>query len=332
MLHIALLPKPLLSAIRKKNFMNQRIAGLHHITAIASPVQRNYEFYTKLIGLRLVKKTVNTDDPGAYHLYYGNKTGDPGTLLSILPWENIGPGYNGTGMAIGISFSVPPGSLGSWKKRLDRYNAGYVKTHDEFGEEILHCSDPDGLKFNLVISGQEDTRQGWQESEVPAGMAVKGLHGVSLMVKSTEKTAQILTSVLGYALEERKDNKSRFITDAVTNANIIDLVELPDGPIGYVAAGTVHHVAFRVNSDEALAYFRAKLLAQGLGITPKTDNTYFSSFYFREPGGVLFELSSDKPGLTMDETVEELGSHLKLPARFEYMRDKLENILPPLSR
>jgi glyoxalase family protein len=310
--------------------MNHRIAGLHHITAIASSVQRNYEFYTKLMGLRLVKQTVNMDDPGAYHLYYGNKTGDPGTILSILPWENIGPGYDGTGMATEISFSVPAGSLGSWKKRLDRYNARYGETHDGFGEEILHCSDPDGLKFNLVISGREDTRQGWHGGEVPAEMAIKGLHSISLMVKGIEKTAQILTNVLGYALADRKGNKSRFVTDAASDANIIDLVEMPDGPVGYVAGGTVHSVAFRVNSEEALTFFRGRLLSQGMSITPKTDITYFSSFYFREPGGALFELSSDKPGLAVDETVEELGSNLKLPARWESMRDKLEHILPPL--
>jgi glyoxalase family protein len=310
--------------------MNHSIAGLHHITAIASSVQRSYEFYTKVIGLRLVKKTVNMDDPGAYHLYYGNKTGDPGTLLSILPWENIGPGYDGTGVTTEISFSVPPGSLESWKKRLDRYSAGYGKKQERFGEEALHCSDPDGLKFNLVIPAREDTRQGWLGSEVPESMVVKGLHSISLMVKNTGKTAQILTSIFGYALVGRKNNKSRFVTDAAADANVIDLVEMPDGPAGYIAGGTVHHVAFRVNSEEALAFFRGKLLSQGLCITPKTDTAYFSSFYFREPGGALFELSSGKPGLTVDETVEELGSHLKLPARLECMRDKLENALPPL--
>jgi glyoxalase family protein len=312
--------------------MNHRIAGLHHITAIASSVQRNYEFYTKMIGLRLVKRTVNTDDPGAYHLYYGNKTGDPGTILSILPWENIGPGYDGTGMATEISFSVPPGSLGSWKERLERYNPRFGEKNEGFGEETLHCSDPDGLKFNLVVAGREDTRQGWHGGEVPEGMAVKGLHSISLIVQDAEKTAQVLTSVFGYTLADRKGSKSRFVTDAAEDANIIDLVEMPDGPVGYVAGGTVHHVSFRVNSDEALAIFRGKLLSQGFSITPKTDVTYFSSFYFREPGGALFELSSDKPGLTVDETVEELGSQLKLPARLEYMRDKLEDILPPLSR
>lgn len=312
--------------------MNHRIAGLHHITAIASSAQRNYEFYTKLIGLRLVKQTVNMEDPAAYHLYYGNKSGDPGTILSILPWETIGKGYDGTGMATEISFAVPPGSLESWKKRLHRYSPGYGEKHEEFGEEILHCSDPDGLKFNLVIHGQDDTRQGWHGSEVPEAMAIKGLHSISLMVKSTEETAQILTSVFGYTLADREKNKSRFVTDAAPYANIIDLVEMPDGPVGYVAGGTVHHVAFRVNSDEALTAFREKVLSQGLSITPKTDHAYFSSFYFREPGGALFELSSDEPGLTLDETVEELGSQLKLPARLEYMRDKLEDMLPPLSR
>jgi len=310
--------------------MDHTIAGLHHIRAIASSAQQNFEFYTKLIGLRLVKKTVNVDDPRAYHLYYGNRTGDPGTILSILPFENIGPGYAGAGMATEISFSVPPGSLGSWKKRLAGYNAMYGEEGEGFGEETLHCSDPDGLQFKLVVPGREDTRQGWHGGDVPEDMAVKGLHSISLMVKNKERTAQILTDLFGYALVERKDNKSRYVTDAATSANIIDLVEVPDGPDGYVAGGTVHHVAFRVNSEESLAFFRDKIHAQRMNITPKSDIAYFSSFYFREPGGVLFELASDSPGLTVDETVEELGSHLKLPARLEYMRDKLEHILPPL--
>jgi len=311
--------------------MNHPIGGLHHIRTIAGSAQRNYEFYTKLLGLRLVKRTINIDDPGAYHLYYGNGTGDPGTLLSILPWENIGPGYVGTGMATEISFSVPPGSLGSWKKRLQPYNAVYAEKNEGFGEEILRCSDPDGLKINLVTSIGEDPRQGWQ-GEVPEAMSIKGLHSVSLTVKNAKGTALILTDVFGYSLADQKDNKSRFVTDAAENANIIDLVEMPDGPAGYVAGGTVHHVAFRVSSDDALGFLREKVLSHGLNITPKTDAVYFSSFYFREPGGTLFELASDTPGLTADETVEQLGSQLKLPARFEYMRDKLENALPSLSR
>ena len=306
--------------------MNYTIAGLHHIRTIAGSAQRNYEFYTKLIGLRLVKRTINIDDPAAYHLYYGNRTGDPGTLLSILPWENIGAGYVGTGMATEISFSVPPGSLGSWKERLLPYNARY----GEKDEEILYFNDPDGLNLNLITSGEKDTRQGWYGDGIPEAMAIKGLHSVSLAVKSIEETAWILTDIFGYSLIDRKGNKSRFITDATENANIIDLVEMPDGPAGYVAGGTVHHVAFRVSSESALGFFREKILSHGLSITPKTDAVYFSSFYFREPGGILFELASDTPGLTTDETVEELGSHLKLPARFEYMRDKLEDVLPPL--
>jgi len=310
--------------------MNYTIAGLHHIRAIACSAQRNYEFYTKLLGLRLVKKTINVDDPEAYHLYYGNGTGDPGTLLSVLSWENIGSGYAGTGMATETSFSVPAGSLGSWKERLERFNTLYDEKHNEFEEEYLHCTDPDGLKFNLLVPGREDTRRGWQGNGVSGAMAIKGLHSVLLAVKSTERTAQILTDIFDYTLVDRKGNKIRFVTEAAAHANIIDLIEMPEGPTGYVAGGTVHHVALYVNSEEALAFFRERILSQGMTITPKTDVAYFSSFYFREPGGILFELASDKPGLAVDETLEELGSHLKLPAQFEPMRDKLEHILPPL--
>jgi len=310
--------------------MNYKTGGLHHIRAIASSAQRNYEFYTNLIGLRLVKKTVNVDDPGAYHLYYGNGTGDPGTLLSILSWENIGPGSAGTGMATEVSLSVPSGSLGSWKRRLEQFNAGYAENRTRFGEEYLYFRDPDGLHLNLVVADTEDTRQGWQGSGVPDAMVVKGLHSVALTVKSIKNTAKFLTSVLGYELADRSGDTSRFVTDAVANGNIIDLIEQPDGPTGYVASGTVHHVALYVDSEDGLASLREKILSQGLSVTPKTDTSYFSSFYTREPGGVLFELASGKPGLTVDETVEELGSNLKLPSRLEHMRDKLEDSLPPL--
>lgn len=307
--------------------MNQRIAGLHHITAIASSLQQNYEFYSKLLGLRLVKKTINTDYPKAYRLYYGNKTGDPGTILSVLPWENIGAGYPGTGMITEISFSVPSGSLEFWKKRLEHYDAGYS---DNFGEELLHATDPDGLGFNLVVPGNNDTRQGRHANEITEAVAIKGLHSITLTVKNIEKTAQILTKILGYSLTEQSGNRSRFFTNAATGANIIDLIEEPDGNAGYIAGGTVHYAAFRVDSKQALDFFREQILANGISITPRADADYFSSFYFREPGGILFEIASDMPGFTLDETVEELGSQLKLPARMEHMRDKLENILPPL--
>lgn len=310
--------------------MNHRIAGLHHVTAIASSAKQNFEFYSKLLGLRLVKKTINPDYPRAYHLYYGNEAGDPGTIFSVLPWENIGPGYAGTGMITDISFSVPEGSLEFWKRRLNGYKARYGEKNERFGEEFVSCIDPDGLPFNLIVSDRQDTRQGWQGHEVSGAMAVKGLHGITLMVKNIEQTSHILIDVFGYSLADRQGNKSRFITDAAAGANIIDLVEEPGGPAGYVAGGAVHYAAFRVNGDEAMSFFREKILAHGLSLTRRTDMVYFSSFYFREPGGILFELASDKPGFTVDETVEELGSHLKLPSRFEYMRDKLENILPPL--
>lgn len=235
-------------------------------------------------------------------------------------------------MATEVSFSVPPGSLQAWKERLHGYNARYGGEEDGFGEEVLHCCDPDGLNFNMVVADEKDTRQGWSNGDIPDAMAVKGLHSVSLMVKNMERTAQVLTDIFGYTLVDRKANKSRFATGAAASANIIDLVEEPDGPDGYVAGGTIHHVALRVKSNETLNYFRERILSRGFNITPKTDMAYFSSFYFREPGGVLFELASDDPGFTADETVEELGTQLKLPARLEYMRDKLEHNLPPLSR
>src|SRR6186713_284590 len=215
--------------------MNYKIAGLHHIRSIASSALRNHEFYTKLLGLRLVKRTVNVDDPSAYHLYYGNQAGDPGSLLSVLCWENIGPGYTGTGMARDISFSVPADCLGSWIKRFRQFRIDFEHGYNSFGEEYLRSNDPDGLSFNLVTSGRKDTRLGWQHNDIPLSMAIKGLHSVSLAVKNTESTAQTLIDIFGYSLSRQHGDNSRFITDAVSNANIIDLVEIPNGPDGYVA-------------------------------------------------------------------------------------------------
>lgn len=312
--------------------MNHTIAGLHHIRSIASSAQRNHAFYTKLLGLRLVKRTVNADDPSAYHLYYGNEAGAPGTLLSVLSWEHIGRGYTGAGMATELSFSVPPDSLGAWEKRFQQFRIYFEHLYNVFGEEYLHCSDTDGLSFNLVMSDGTDDRLGWQGGGVPVSMAIKGLYSVSLAVKNAARTLQTLTDVFGYTLTGQYGNKSRLITYAAPNANIIDVIEMPDEQGGYVAGGTIHHVAFLVNSEAAMIFFREKLLSKGLSITPKSDVAYFSSFYFREPGGILFELASGKPGLTVDESVNELGSRLMLPDRLEHMREKLETTLPLLPR
>lgn len=310
--------------------MENTVNGIHHITAIAGNAKRNYDFYTKVLGLRMVKKTVNFDDPETYHLYYGDKEGTPGTILTFFPWEGISPGRRGARQATEIGYSVPEGSFDFWLKRFEDHNVIYNKVAEKFGEKYLTFLDPDGLKLELIAAKNTDTRLPWETNEVKAENATKGFHSVTITTNKMQPTADILTGVFGYRLLEQHVNRYRFITDAVENAAIIDLVEVAGEVAGHVAGGSVHHVAFRVKNEEVLMQYREKIAALGLHITDKIDRNYFYSLYFREPGGVLFELATDNPGFAVDESVEELGTHLKLPAQHEQFRSTLEKTLPKL--
>jgi glyoxalase family protein len=310
--------------------MDNRILGLHHITAIADNAQRNYNFYTKVLGLRLVKKTVNFDDPGTYHFYFGDEVGNPGTILTFFPWEGIGQGYTGTSMATNIGYSVPEGSLDFWTERLKKFNIKQETVNEKFGEQFLSIQDPDGLKLDLIVPAIQDNRIGWETGEVKAGVATKGFHSTTLTVKNVTPTATILTDLFGYKLLKQEGNQYRFVTDAIENASIVDIIEAPNLAPGRSAAGTNHHVAFRVKDDNILMEFREKIASKGLSITPKIDRDYFFSLYFKEPGGVLFELATDNPGFTRDEPLNELGKSLKLPRQYENSRKKIEEVLPVL--
>jgi glyoxalase family protein len=310
--------------------MENTVNGIHHITAIAGNAKRNYDFYTKTLGLRLVKKTVNFDDPETYHLYYGDKEGSPGTILTFFPWEGITAGRRGTRQATEIGYSVPENSFDFWLKRFDAHNVIYNKVGEKFGEPYLTFLDPDGLKLELIASKSADTRLPWETNEVKAENATKGFHSITITTNKMQPTADILTNVFGYRLLEQHVNRFRFITDAVENAAIVDLVEVAGEVAGHVAGGSVHHVAFRVKDEETLMQFREKIAALGLHITDKIDRNYFYSLYFREPGGVLFELATDNPGFDVDEPVDELGTHLKLPEQHERFRSALEKSLPKL--
>jgi len=308
--------------------MENRVLGLHHITAIAGDAQRNHNFYTSVLGLRLVKKTVNFDDPGTYHFYYGNETGAPGTILTFFPWVNIRPGYTGTGMATEIGYAVPGGSLDFWANQFKENKVKHGEVVERFGELLLPFQDPDGLKLNLIVPTQEDKRTPWTTDGVNTGGATRGFHSIVLTLKDIKPTAKILTDIFGYKLLAQEGNRYRFITDAVDNAGIVDLIEAPEENAGLVAGGTNHHVAFRVKNDEVLMEFREKIAAAGHHITPKIDRNYFYSLYFREPGGVLFELATDNPGFDVDEPVSELGKALKLPVQYEPQRKQIEKVLP----
>ena len=308
--------------------MEDRIAVIHHITAIAGDAKRNYDFYTKVFGARLVKKTVNFDDPGTYHFYYGDEVGTPGSILTFFPWEGISQGRTGTGMATEIGYSVPANSLEFWKERLEAFKVKQQPFAERFGERYLQFADPDGLLINLIEPLKTDTRKPWTTNEVNEQVAAKGFHSIVLSVKAMEKTGRVLTDVFGYSQLSQEGNRYRFVTDAIGTANVVDIEEMKDGQPGVTAAGTNHHVAFRVKDEDVLMNFREKVLSAGLNITEKIDRNYFYSLYFREPGGVLFEIATDNPGFAVDEPVSELGTHLKLPAQYEPARTQIEKVLP----
>jgi glyoxalase family protein len=310
--------------------MENKILGLHHITAIAGEAQRNYNFYTKVLGLRLVKKTVNFDDPGTYHFYYGDEAGTPGSILTFFPWEGIQKGRVGTDMATEINYSVPKGSLEFWNNRFNELKVKHSDVNERFGEQYLAFEDPDGLLLNLIVPTTEDNRKSWLTSEVKEDAATKGFHSVVLTVKNIEPTAKILTNIFGYKLLTQEANRYRFITDANATANIVDIVEEPNGVYGHNAGGTNHHVAFRAKDDNIMMEFREKVKEAGLSITEKIDRNYFYSLYFREPNGILFEIASDNPGFAVDESINDLGKNLMLPSQYEEHRKRIEEWLPVL--
>jgi glyoxalase family protein len=312
--------------------MENKILGLHHITAIAGNAQRNYDFYTKVLGLRLVKKTVNFDDPGTYHFYYGDEVGSPGSILTFFPWEGIQKGRVGTGMATEIGYSIPKGSLAFWAKRFTDLSISHQPQGERFGEGYLSFEDPDGLCLRLIEATAADNRKPWTTTDILEDLAIRGFHSIVLTVRNSTATATVLTDIFGYKLLIHEGNRYRFVTDAIETANIVDVVEEPNGQPGINAGGTNHHVAFRVKDDNILMAFREKVRQAGLQVTEKIDRNYFYSLYFREPGGVLFEIASDNPGFATDETVSELGNHLMLPMQYERNRKQIEEALPVLNQ
>lgn len=310
--------------------MTVKTEGIHHVTAIAGNAKRNYDFYTNVLGLRLVKKTVNFDDPYTYHFYYGNRAGEPGTILTFFPWQGIRRGRGGTGQVSTTSFSIPEGSIRFWLERFQEYGVTYNNPSSRFDEESLVFLDPDGLNLELVSHGVEDNRGPWTIEGVPEKHALRGFYGAVLTLDGYEATADLLTGVLGFEKTRENTNRLRFVNGHSPNANIIDLICLPSAQAGTVAGGSVHHIAFRVANDAEQLEIREKLIERGYEVTPQLDRNYFKSVYFREPGGVLFEIATDPPGFTVDEEIERLGSELKLPGWLEGNRAEIEGVLPEL--
>jgi len=311
--------------------MEKKIAGLHHVTAIASDPQRNLDFYVGLLGLRFVKRTVNFDDPGTYHFYFGDERGTPGTILTFFPWPGVRRGIRGTGQVEATAFAISPDSIGYWLERLKQHHVTAERTSPRFGEEVIRFIDPDGLLIELIASSSRARVEPWPDSPVPAEHALHGFHSVSAALEGYERTARLLTDSFGYRLIEQSGNRFRFASaDDSASGRIVDLLCLPDTGMGRVAAGSVHHIAFRAKDEAEQLKWREHLVDLGYNVTPVIDRTYFHSIYFRESGGVLFEIATEPPGFTLDEKLEELGAHLRLPSWMESARTQIEKNLPAI--
>jgi glyoxalase family protein len=304
--------------------------GIHHVTAIAGPARRNVDFYTNVLGLRLVKRTVNFDDPGTYHLYYGDEAGAPGTILTFFPWAHVAPGRIGAGETQETLFRVPEGSLGEWMRRFVERGVAHDAVEKRFGETVLPFRDPDGMQLGLVgVSGIEG-EPAWTGGDMTAEHAVRGFHSVRIRLNATEATGAILTDVFDFSEAGREGAAVRFKADAAMGS-VVDLIVDADARSGRQGGGSVHHVAFRAADDAAEMAMRAKLAENhGIRTTDQKDRNYFRSLYFREPGGVLFEIATDIPGFAADEPAASLGQALKLPPQYEPRRREIEAILPDL--
>jgi len=311
--------------------MNSKIPGLHHVTAIASDPQRNLDFYVGLLGLRFVKRTVNFDDPGTYHFYFGDRRGTPGTILTFFPWPGVRRGIRGVGQIEATAFSISPDSVAYWVERLKQQHVAAERTASRFGKEVIRFVDPDGLLLELIVSNSLPPVEPWPDGPIPPEHALRGFHSVSTALEGYEKTARLLIDTFGYRLVEESGNRFRFASpDETAPGRIVDLLCLPDSGVGRVAAGSVHHIAFRARDEQEQLQWREQLVDLGYNVTPVIDRIYFHSIYFREPGGVLFEIATEPPGFMFDETIEELGTGLRLPPWLEPARSQIENILPAI--
>jgi glyoxalase family protein len=321
------------TGVKKRRLkMTRRIPGIHHVTAIASDPQRNLDFYSRVLGLRLVKVTVNFDDPGTYHTYFGDVNGGPGTAMTFFPWPGARRGRIGNGQVGVTAFSIPEGSMGFWQDRLKAHGVATSKVVERLNEEALPLTDPDGMKLELVAHADMPAATPWGGGPVSEDVAIRGFHSVALWEADISHTSELLTGVLGLEQIAQAGNRTRFQMSGDRPGALVDVIHRPDGEYGSSGAGTVHHVAWRTLNDEEQLGWQHDVAATGLNVTPVMDRQYFHSIYFREPGGVLFEIATDPPGFTLDESLETLGMGLKLPPWMEPQRAQIEKILPPLER
>ncbi|MFD2924556.1 ring-cleaving dioxygenase [Halobacillus naozhouensis] len=307
--------------------MTKATAGIHHITAIVGDPQENVDFYAVVLGLRLVKKTVNFDDPGTYHLYFGNEKGQPGTIMTFFPWAGARNGRIGTGQVGTTTFVVPENTLGFWEERLLTFNVS-VRKETRFGEEFLQFNDPHGLHLEIVAR-EEGPNSKWEDGSVTAGFAIKGFGGAILNTAAPYKTADLLENVMGMEKVGQQDDYLRFRSYADLG-NVVD-IQLTASTRGEMGAGTVHHIAFRAEDFEDHKEWQSHIAHQGYFPTDVKDRDYFNAIYFREHGGILFEIATDPPGFTRDETFDALGEELKLPQWLETHRTRIEEVLTPIT-
>ncbi|MBP1157225.1 MULTISPECIES: ring-cleaving dioxygenase [unclassified Paenibacillus] len=306
--------------------MPQQTAGIHHITAFVTDAQENVDFYAGVLGLRLVKKTINFDAPEVYHLYFGNETGSPGTAITFFPWANARRGRIGGGQVGTTTFVVPPGALGFWEDRLQKLNISYSRT-ERFSEEYLQFKDSDSLQLELV-EREEGPRSQWSFGGVTPDKAIKGFGGAVLFSTAPDQTMNLLEHVMGLEKEGEEGGFVRF--RAVGDlGNVIDVNAVAMGS-GQGGAGTVHHIAWRAKDDQDHQLWRNHILQSGFQPTPIVDRQYFNAIYFREEGGILFEIATDPPGFALDEDADALGEKLMLPEWFEPQRAAIEQGLPPI--
>jgi glyoxalase family protein len=309
--------------------MPQPIVGLHHVTAIASDPQRNLDFYCELLGLRFVKRTVNFDDPGSYHLYFGDDIGSPGSILTFFVWPQASRGRVGTGETSAVAFSVPASSLHFWEQRILAAGSPVEYAGERFGDPVLSLGDPDGMRIELVGSANPLPVVAPRTSDIPFEHAIRGFDGVTLCEACFELTAKVLEK-MGFAQAAQEKNRIRFVSPATAPGNSIDILVRSQIGYGNMGAGTVHHIAFRAPNDSAQIEWREVLSKVPLNVTHVLDRIYFHSIHFREPGGVLFENATDPPGFTFDEPAERLGEALKLPPWLEKRRADIEQVLLPI--
>jgi glyoxalase family protein len=306
------------------------IHGLHHVTAIAGDPQRNLDFYVGLLGLRLVKRTINFDDPGTYHFYFGDAVGTPGTILTFFPWPAARRGSRGAGEVEATAFAIPLESINYWLERLREHHVAAERLPERFGAQVIRLLDADGMLLELVAAQSDSEVQPWSEGSVAEEHSIRGFHSVSVAVEDHQETATFLIETFGYRLVQEMGNRFRFAAPGKDVGKMIDLIRKPESPPGRLGTGLVHHIAFRVPDEAQQNAWRVKILDLGYDVSSIMDRVYFRSIYFREPGGVLFEMATDPPGFATDENVRELGTHLCLPPWMEGSRAKIEQILPEI--